>query len=977
MADYLDLNRYFMPFQDEPSWEVSYNTFLGREPLGAEDWTAILKRRRTVVLAEAGSGKTAEFRECAKRLRDAGSTAFYLTVNNLSKRGLPEALPSREDVETFDAWLKNEAEAVFLVDSVDEARLFGESLEDALSNLQKGLGDQSGRATILISSRVSDWRSKEDKALISTYLGPPATESKPDGPVVEMDDEVFLDRLFRRDRRDESRDEETPKPENYDPHIVALAPLTIQQAKDLAAQEGVVDCDDFVKAIQDADAESLANRPQDLLGLIANWKKDQTVGTKYQILKWSQKQRLREPNLDLKRRDTLSEESALHGARTVAAAMSLGQKRFIAWPLDSPSGPHDDVSLNPEDALPDWAGHDQQFLLNRAIFDPASHGRVRFHHSSAQELLTAEWMLELIKAGCPVRRIWNLLSKEQYGTRRLRTSLRPVTAWLAQLDSRFRQLVLPLEPDLIVEGGDPELLPIKDRKAILRQFAERYRGRDDAGVKVDINQVSRLAHQDLDESIRELWMSAGSSGEVREFLLRLIWVGQIGNCADIALEAATSRRSSYEQALGARALQAIGTHDQKRALAIHITKYAKTYPKRAFAPALIAIYPSVISLEDLEALIRKRPADNMKSLHAGLSYGLIEIAEHADLPDPIGLVRLFYKLLREKPWVEATFQGHSIRYAHLAAPLSTLCKRLVQSSSETNDLDPDVAKATRYVGIISDHSTDFRTGEARTELEKSIRGKTLINRQMFWLAVEAERRNNGDLHSHHAANGLGELWWLSESDMDWLLTDLRVQDNPNDRLVALTGAFALWRHIGEPAAGLERIKEAIGRNNDLNEVLSKLITPPPPEKTDFQIRHEKMMEQRLKEKADKEARIGESWQQFRDRIAANPEPLRDISDINELYDLAVWLALGHRRDSYTLTDWRSLEVPITVAVAKAARDGFVKFGRAYDPTLSAIRANQTPNLVKIALPGVAIDALETPDWASTLSGLPSKNWPMF
>ena len=39
--------------------------------------------------------------------------------------------------------------------------------------------------------------------------------------------------------------------------------------------------------------------------------------------------------------------------------------------------------------LPDWTPAERQALLRRALFDPATYGRVRFHHRSVQEYLAA------------------------------------------------------------------------------------------------------------------------------------------------------------------------------------------------------------------------------------------------------------------------------------------------------------------------------------------------------------------------------------------------------------------------------------------------------------------------------------------------------------------------------------------------------------------------------------------------------------
>ena len=265
----------------------------------------------------------------------------------------------------------------------------------------------------------------------------------------------------------------------------------------LAEHDGVTNPEAFIESVRKAAADDLVNRPQDLLNLTCQWKDKKRIGSKYEILKWSIQRRLRETNLDINQRNILSEDKAHEGTRLIAATMTFGHKRFIAWPLDMANVRADELSINPEDVLLGWSRQLQKTLLNRAVFYPVSHGRVRFHHRSVQELLCSEWLLGLMQSGYPVRRIWTLLSEKKYGIERLRFSLGPVTAWLAQLDDRIREQVLSIAPELLIEGCDPEILPTLVRERLLEQFAKIYRGFGDAGVNISIEQIARLADPGL------------------------------------------------------------------------------------------------------------------------------------------------------------------------------------------------------------------------------------------------------------------------------------------------------------------------------------------------------------------------------------------------------------------------------------------------------------------------------------------------
>lgn len=55
---------------------------------------------------------------------------------------------------------------------MDEARLTGKRLSTALNVLAQALDESLGRAHIVITSRVTDWRPGEDLALVASTLRP-------------------------------------------------------------------------------------------------------------------------------------------------------------------------------------------------------------------------------------------------------------------------------------------------------------------------------------------------------------------------------------------------------------------------------------------------------------------------------------------------------------------------------------------------------------------------------------------------------------------------------------------------------------------------------------------------------------------------------------------------------------------------------------------------------------------------------------
>jgi len=85
------------------------------------EWDDLLKDYRTVILSEAGTGKTEEIRHTANHLRTDGKRAFFLRLEHL-----PDDFEGAFEVGTFEEfedWLASTDEGWLLLDSVDEARL--------------------------------------------------------------------------------------------------------------------------------------------------------------------------------------------------------------------------------------------------------------------------------------------------------------------------------------------------------------------------------------------------------------------------------------------------------------------------------------------------------------------------------------------------------------------------------------------------------------------------------------------------------------------------------------------------------------------------------------------------------------------------------------------------------------------------------------------------------------------------------------
>ena len=100
----ISLDRRFYEWQEGPD-SLAHSRY--RLAAGLSDgmfgWPELLAKRRVVILAEAGSGKTVELTQQARQQAAAGKFAFYATVQDVGRDGLDKALHFA-DRERLAAW---------------------------------------------------------------------------------------------------------------------------------------------------------------------------------------------------------------------------------------------------------------------------------------------------------------------------------------------------------------------------------------------------------------------------------------------------------------------------------------------------------------------------------------------------------------------------------------------------------------------------------------------------------------------------------------------------------------------------------------------------------------------------------------------------------------------------------------------------------------------------------------------------------
>lgn len=61
--------------------------------------------------------------------------------------------------------------------------------------------------------------------------------------------------------------------------------------------------------------------------------------------------------------------------------------------------------------------------------------------------------------------------------------------------------------------------------------------RDEEVPLLDLSSLARFAQPDIAPALRDIWAADKEHGEIRRFVLRLIWLGKIEDCTDLAISA--------------------------------------------------------------------------------------------------------------------------------------------------------------------------------------------------------------------------------------------------------------------------------------------------------------------------------------------------------------------------------------------------------------------------------------------------------
>lgn len=768
--DYVDLSRRFLPYAVKPDIEeAAAQSYLGNDGGGPLDWDALLAHGRAVVLGEARSGKTWEFEAEAERQTAKGRPGFFIRLEALTE-GVEKAL-APDEARRYRAWRSGQGEACFFLDAVEESRLASHhDFERALRRFAQDIGPALVRARIVLSSRVSEWQPVTDQDLVARLLPPLPAPPTP------------LELIRQQTPRRPSERSLTEPPVL----VVQLTPLESHQVRTLV-REKAAGADAFLEAIDIGDAWDFARRPKDVLDLLAYWNAHGRLGRRSELLEDDVRRKLAESNPQHTLRDPLSDERARGGAEALAAAAALCRRFAFLIPDDATRLAKPTAALDPSSVLgpAGWRDGEIRALLARPLFDEASFGTVRFHHRDSLDYLAACWLRRLLVAGCPQRAVSDLLFTTCYDQSVIIPSRRALAVWLAAWEPRVRQRVMDVDPDSLLRHGDPSLIPLGERRELLRRIADRLSVRrfDDR------TQLRRLAHPDLVPTIRSLLRDDNVATDVKVMVLRLVREGRLAEAGKAALVIAGD--GSQENDLrnyAVMALRDMGDRRRLRALTDRLLD-GSPLPGRLIPTLVSTLYPDIIDEGWLCLLLRSATGNGHDYAYQTIAG---TIRENLPFNRLVPAIRSFVKLLTETagnnknddPWW---------RVRVVMAPfLAALQRILTEAAPDQFDTEAVIDAIDRFETLphVAGHGVD------KGEIQNLLLNHTAVRRGLFRRHV---KRLVSRGEEHREVSSLlwsPVLWKLIAEDIPWLLQEVERPHDGMDRRYAFVVTTHLWHASG-------------------------------------------------------------------------------------------------------------------------------------------------------------------------------------
>jgi hypothetical protein len=899
------------------------------------DWAGLLKKHRVVILGEAGSGKTWEMQEQVKKLEAAGTTAFFIRLDELAGANC-RVVMTDEPYKRLQQGLASGDEVSLFLDSVDEAKLVSPAaFRLALKNLRDALSSSVlPRVKLFLSTRISAWNSDAELPGLRELFGR--------GPARKKATTEDLDE--KEDAKSESS--------QADWEVFNISPLNREQVAKLSRESGISDSDAFLGAIDSAHAWEFARRPSDVKPLAKFWLKNSRLGTLTELIEFDVAQKLREQRSHAD--NLLTEEEARIGAEALAAGCVLCQMPVIRLPTSDGA----DDALDGKACLPaeGWVGGKYTALLDRPIFDEANLGKVRFHHRRVREFLAAKWIERQMHAGCPLHEFEDIFFDQVGGVRVMRGSLSPIAVWLCagneSWNNFMRQWIIETQPEIVLRFGDPQALRAQFRRELLQDLVVRAKSAQHLWLSADDGTLSRFGDEEIAADLAQVAADQSLADDLRSAALEIIKLATLVSCRAAILSIFTSAQEDKRiRGYAALTLVEIGDDSAFAEMAQHLVQMP-VVNLHLVGLATERLWPRFLSIDQLVALLVR--VEREHDLSTELKWQLAKPLEGKLTIDMArDLATRLAKLVQEEPCLTFDFDTPPISQRNgWLRPLLRVVAAKMMEGANLSEIDAQlVATCITLLG-------GTETGEESPDpLGESSKRHPYVRRAYLWSQVALRRLNQQRILEGWWNLSFGSSYRISPvaEDIAWLLEDASRKPTADDKILALRLAW----EIAVKNGASRRVRSAFRKVSDhdaaLRDIYRNLVA-------DTQWHPIKRLQWRAKDTILHGFWWKRTWHDFkafklrqRDRFFL----LKNRGKLSRgelVHVLATLVGDAERKNSdrWAPSNWSGVDKKWGIKTRDAVRTGCKRFWRTYSPKLPHEKQpkNTTPHEVIVGLSGI-------------------------
>lgn len=398
-----------------------------------------------------------------------------------------------------------------------------------------------------------------------------------------------------------------------------------------------------------------------------------------------------------------------------------------------------------------------------------------------------------------------------------------------------------------------------------------------------------------------------------------------------------------------RALNAIAEPDEMAALRASFLEEPGELDRRLLGELISGLPVSRMEIPWLLAAI-ERAAPSRKHSVDELPRQISSFVERASLEALPELVDGFEGLLGRAPLIEKLYNEVSVKFEWLLASAARAVERLVEKRHPAS-LSASSLSIIRRISGARAYQSDQLAG-TKDAFAALVPAWPELNRAQFWHDVERMRaglqQRKERLLDWWRPSNFGAPWRFEATDFDFAIEALTSKPFVDDRLVALSLAFHLYRTNSRPRPWLREMKKVATDAEIASRLHSFLHPSPDPESRRFRVTQrqwaQRNREWEAKEEADR-ARAREYLTghagEIRAELQEKPELAAQSRAIRYLFD--------RTRDQNDISNhwsdynWRSLSTEFGAEVAQLFRDAARNFWRHSTPKLCSegAPANET------------------------------------